>query len=80
MKMRLGLSAKLIASVLMLSVLLCITISYMGYREFTTVLEDQYNRSAYEIAETVKTYLNPDDFDRYLRTGETDEEYDKLGK
>ena len=78
MKMRLGLSAKLIASVLMLSVLLCITISYMGYREFTTVLEDQYNRSAYEIAETVKTYLNPDEFDRYLSTGETDEEYDRI--
>ena len=75
---KIGLSAKLIASVLILSVLLCITISYMGYREFTTVLEDQYNRSAYEIAETVKTYLNPDDFDRYLRTGETDEEYDRI--
>ena len=78
MKGKLGLSAKLIASVLILSVLLCITISYMGYREFTTVLEDQYNRSAYEIAETVKTYLNPDEFDRYLRTGETDEEYDRI--
>ena len=37
---KIGLSAKLIASVLILSVLLCITISYMGYREFTTVLEE----------------------------------------
>ncbi len=33
-----GLSAKLIASVLLLSVLLCGAISYMGYREFTRVL------------------------------------------
>ncbi len=32
-----GLSAKLIASVLLLSVLLCGAISYMGYREFTRV-------------------------------------------
>lgn len=47
-----GLSAKLIASVLLLSVLLCGAISYMGYREFTRVLEAEYNRSAYEIAET----------------------------
>ena len=41
-----GLSAKLIASVLLLSVLLCGAISYMGYREFTRVLEAEYNRSA----------------------------------
>lgn len=39
-----GLSAKLIASVLLLSVLLCGAISYMGYREFTRVLEAEYNR------------------------------------
>ena len=61
-----GLSVKLIASVLLLSVLLCAAISYMGYREFTTVLEEEYNRSAYEIAETAKTYLNPDRLDYYL--------------
>ena len=70
-----GLSVKLIASVLLLSVLLCAAISYMGYREFTTVLEDEYNRSAYEIAETAKTYLNPDRLTYYLDTGETDPEY-----
>lgn len=70
-----GLSVKLIASVLLLSVLLCAAISYMGYREFTTVLEEEYNRSAYEIAETAKTYLNPDRLDYYLETGEIDQEY-----
>ena len=53
-----GLAIKLITSVLLLSVLLCAAISYMGYREFTTVLEDEYNRSAYEIAETARTYLD----------------------
>ena len=70
-----GLSVKLIASVLLLSVLLCGAISYMGYREFTTVLEEEYNRSAYEIAETAKTYLNPDRLEEYLETGQVDQEY-----
>lgn len=70
-----GLSTKLIASVLLLSVLLCGAICYMGYREFTSVLEDEYNRSAYEIAETAKTYLNPDKLEEYLETGEVDQEY-----
>lgn len=70
-----GLSVKLIASVLLLSVLLCGAISFMGYRQFTNVLEDQYNRSAYEIAETAKTYLDPDCLQEYLQTGRTDEDY-----
>ena len=70
-----GLSGKLIAGVLLLSVLLCCAISYMGYREFTTVLEEEYNRSAYEIAETAKTYLNPDRLEEYLKTGQVDQEY-----
>ena len=70
-----GLSIKLIISVLLLSVLLCTAISYMGYREFTAVLEDEYNRSAYEIAETAKTYLDPDRLEHYLETGEIDEAY-----
>ena len=73
-----GLSGKLIASVLLLSVLLCTAISYMGYREFTAVLEAEYNRSAYEIAETAKTYLDPDRLEHYLETGETDEAYGEI--
>ena len=71
-----GLSAKLIASVLLLSVLLCVAISSMGYRQFTTVLEAEYNRSAYEIAETARTYLNADRLLEYLETGRTDAEYE----
>ncbi len=70
-----GLSPKLIASVLLFSILLCSCICYMGYHEFTTVLEDQYNRSAYEIAETVKTYLDSDRINHYLETEETDDAY-----
>ena len=70
-----GLSIKLITSVLLLGVRLCAAISYMGYREFTTVLEDEYNRSAYEIAETAKSYLDPDRLEHYLETGEIDAAY-----
>lgn len=70
-----GLSAKLICSILLLSVVLCSGISYMGYQEFTTVLEHQYNQSAYEIAETAKTYLDPDRLESYLETGEIDDDY-----
>ncbi len=73
-----GLSAKMIASILALSVILCSIICYMGYRQFTKVLELQYNDAAYEVAETAKTYLNADKLDEYVATGETDEEYDEI--
>lgn len=70
-----GLSAWLSASILVVSVLLCVSISWMGYWQFTSVLEDQYNRSAYEIAETAKSYLDPDRLEHYLETGEKDDAF-----
>lgn len=42
------------------------------------MLEQQYNDSAYEIAEAARAILNPDRFDHYLSTGQTDEEYDDI--
>ena len=38
------------------------------------MLEDEYNRSAYEIAETAKSYLDPDRLEHYLETGEIEDE------
>ncbi len=70
-----GLSAKMIAGILLLSVILCSIICYIGYTQFTAVLEEQYNDAAYEVAETAKTYLNADRLSAYLESGEKDEEY-----
>ncbi len=75
-----GLTGKLAAAVIVLSVLLGIVTSVIGYREFTAVLEQQYNDSAYEIAETARTYLNPDKFGEYLATGKTDAAYREIEK
>ncbi|MDE7195054.1 MAG: SpoIIE family protein phosphatase, partial [Oscillospiraceae bacterium] len=52
--------------------------STVGYIEFTAVLEQQYNDSAYEIAETARSILNPDKFGQYLETCQTDEEYENI--
>ena len=68
----------LIAGLAMVVVVLSALTAFIGYREFTSVLEKQYNDSAYEVAETAKTYLNPDKFSVYLDTLETDEEFDEI--
>lgn len=81
MKKRLtGLTGKLTLGIIIFGILLGAIISIIGYREFTSVLERQYNDSAYEIAETAANYLNPDKFEEYLSTGEVDGEYREIEK
>lgn len=75
-----GLTGKLTLGVVIFGILLGAIISIIGYREFTSVLERQYNDSAYEIAETAAKYLNPDKFEEYLATGKQDEEYRQIEK
>lgn len=75
-----GITGKLTLGVIIFGGLLGILISVVGFREFTSVLEQQYNDSAYEIAQTALNYLNPDKFGGYLSTGQPDEEYYQIEK
>ena len=78
MKKLTGIAGKLMIGVILFGILLGAVCSTVGYMEFTAVLEQQYNDSAYEIAETARAILNPDKFEQYLETGQTDEEYDNI--
>ncbi len=78
MKRLSGIAGKLTAGVIVFGILLGVVCSTVGYIEFTAVLEQQYNDSAYEIAETARAILNPDKFEQYLETGQTDEEYENI--
>lgn len=73
-----GIAGKLTAGVIVFGILLGVVCSTVGYIEFTAVLEQQYNDSAYETAETARAILNPDKFGQYLETGQTDEEYENI--
>ena len=50
------LTGKLMLGIIIFGILLGSIISIIGYWEFTSVLEQQYNDSAYEIAETAARY------------------------
>ncbi len=78
MKKLTGIAGKLTIGVILFGILLGAVCSTVGYMEFTAVLEQQYNDSAYEIAETARAILNPDKFEHYLETGQTDAEYDNI--
>ena len=75
-----GISIILIAGMALVIMVLTSTVSYLGYREFTAVLEKQYNNSAYETAEIAKTYLNPDKFADYLAANTPDDEFNRIQK
>lgn len=78
MKKLTGIAGKLTIGVILFGILLGAVCSTVGYIEFTAVLEQQYNDSAYEIAETARSILNPDKFGQYLETCQTDEEYENI--
>ena len=78
MKRFTGIAGRLTAGVILFGLLLGAVCSTVGYIEFPAGLEQQYNDSAYEIAETAREILNPDKFEQYLETGRTDEEYDNI--
>lgn len=73
-----SLRRQLFAGIILFGVLLCVGTSLLGYREFTVVLERQYNDTAYRVAETAESYLNPNRFEEYLSTGKTDREYEEI--
>lgn len=77
-KLHNSLRAKLLLGIIVFSALLGAAISFLGYQEFTSVLEQQYNSEAYHVAAMARSCLNPDKFDEYLSTGETDEEYEEI--
>lgn len=75
MKKFTGIAGKLTFGVTVFGIMLSAVCGALGYREFAAILKRQYNDSAYEIANSAKEILNPDRFDEYLSTGETDAEY-----
>ncbi|MGI6090263.1 MAG: SpoIIE family protein phosphatase [Saccharofermentanales bacterium] len=80
MKKSYKLSNKLIVGFVLLGILICavsIVISYFKYR--ATVGKKQ-NDVAYRIANVGLSYVDGDDIERYLETGQTDEAYEIMGR
>lgn len=73
------LSNKLVIGFVLLGILICaasVTISYVKYK---AAVEKQYNDMAYRIAAVGVSYVNGDDVESYLETGQTDEAYKTMG-
>lgn len=70
-----GLTVKFTSSLLVVAAIICSLACFIGYWEFTAVLEKQYNDMAYDIACTARGYVDGDRIVSYLDTGRKDTAY-----
>ena len=77
---RTRISVIIVAGITFIVLLVTFAAVLIGYWEFTSVLEQQYNDAAYEVAYTARSILNADKLSHYVETLETDEEFDIIQK
>lgn len=70
-----SLSGKLILRIVIFSILLCLATSYIGYRQFTYVMENMYNENTYEISKTALTYIDGNTLTKYRSNDDVDNAY-----
>lgn len=67
MKKHSSLALKILAGFILLAVLICTAGTGLGYVQYKTYIQKQYNDTAYQIAEIFKDYMTEDEMLRYLR-------------
>ena len=70
-----GLSFRIILGSVLLLLFFGMLQSYIGYRQFTVSLTNEYNESAFRTAETAATLINGDNIQEYLDMEEESDEY-----
>ncbi len=64
---------KVIFYILLADVLLCSLVFGISYISFNRQFREQYDTSIREIADAARAFLNPDDFEKYLKNPESDD-------
>lgn len=74
------LSTKLVIGFLILGILICTASVSIAYINYKNAVEKQYNDTAYRIAASAMSYVDGDAIERYLETGQTDDDYEVMGE
>jgi sigma-B regulation protein RsbU (phosphoserine phosphatase) len=74
------LSNKLIIGFVLLGVMICTASIVISYFKNRAAVGKKQNDVAYRIADVGLSYVNGDDIERYLKTGQTDEAYAVMGR
>lgn len=74
------LSNKLIIGFVLLGIVICTASIVISYYKYEAAVGKKQNDVAYRIANVGLSYVDGDDIERYLETGQTDEAYEVMGK
>ncbi|MGI6508343.1 MAG: SpoIIE family protein phosphatase [Saccharofermentanales bacterium] len=74
------LSNKLIIGFILLGILICAVSIVISYFKYKATVGKKQNDVAYRIANVGLSYVDGDDIERYLETGQTDEAYEIMGR
>lgn len=72
------LTKKIVFNIVVAGFILCTMIFAAGFIAYSRQFRTQYDKNIRSVAATVLECLNPDDFDTYLQTKNTDARYDEI--
>lgn len=70
MKKRKSLAAKFVAGFIMLGIIICIVVTGTGYVRYKSYIQQQYNKTAYQVVEVFRDYMSEEDIENYVRLAE----------
>ena len=77
-KVRFGISKKLLLSVALLTILICVVSTLSGYFQYSDTIRRLYNDNGYAIANIILDNIDHDKVGHYAQTWTEDEEYAEI--
>ena len=74
-KVRFGISRKLLLSVALLTILICVVSTISGYYQYSNTIRKMYNDNGYAVANIILENIDHDKIGQYARTWTEDEDY-----
>ncbi len=74
-KIRFGISKKLLLSVILMTVLICVISTFSGYYQYRNTIQKLYNDNGYVIANIILDHIDHDKIGQYAQTWTEDEDY-----
>ncbi len=77
-RIRFGISKKMLVSIILLTVLICVVSTFSGYVQYNNTIRKLYNDNGYVIANIILDHIDHDKIAQYAKTWQEDEDYPEM--
>lgn len=77
-RVRFGVSAKLLLSVILMTILICVISTLSGYYQYSNTIRKLYNDNGYVIGNIILDHIDHDKIAKYAQTWTEDEDYAEM--